>query len=87
MITSHVSDYDFVDERHLLPGEGKVDFEKLLSDLFENGYVGGWLYEVGFGASPRIERERDLTPADFKRNALELFSGDTPTVIGHKLLF
>jgi sugar phosphate isomerase/epimerase len=87
MITSHVSDYDFVDERHLLPGEGKVDWEKLLSDLSENGYVGGWMYEVGFGSSPRIERERDLTPYDFKRNALELFSGEEPTLIKRKYLY
>ncbi len=87
MVTTHVSDYDFIDERHLLPGEGKVDWQKLLSDLSENGYTGGWLYELGFGATTRIERERDLTPADFKTNARELLCGDAPTVIGHKLLF
>ena len=87
MITSHVSDYDFVDERHLLPGEGNVDWEKLLSDLAENGYVGGWMYEVSFGATKRVVRERNLTPADFRRNAIELFEGKEPTLIGFEPLF
>ena len=87
MNTSHVSDYDFIDERHLLPGEGSVDWQKLLSDLSENGYAGLWLYELGFGESPRIKRERDLTPADFSRNAVELFSGNEPTLIEREYLF
>jgi len=87
MVTSHVSDYDFIDERHLLPGEGKVDWQKLLSDLSENGYAGIWLYELSFGASTRIKRERDLTPADFSRNAVELFSGEEPTLIEREYLF
>ena len=45
--TLHVSDYDFVDERHWLPGEGKVDWNKLIGALQEAGYSGVWMYEIG----------------------------------------
>lgn len=31
--TLHVSDYDFVDEKHVLPGEGKVAWPSLLAKL------------------------------------------------------
>lgn len=46
IITLHVSDYDFIDERHQLPGEGKVDWQELIAALDECGYGGVWMYEV-----------------------------------------
>lgn len=45
----HVSDYDFADEKHLLPGEGKNDWEGILSALEDIGYAGRFLYEVKEG--------------------------------------
>ena len=48
IITLHVSDYDFVDECHWLPGKGKIDWEKLIGDLKKSGYNGMWIYEVPF---------------------------------------
>ena len=81
IIATHISDYDFVDERHLLPGEGKIDWQELISALIEVGYAGVWTYEVPAGKTKNIERSRDLTPADFERNALELFLGKEPTKI------
>ena len=82
IVTLHVSDYDFINERHWLPGEGRVDFRALLSALDEVGYSGPWLYELGLSASPSIARERDLTPCDLVRNANELFEGKPFTVLG-----
>ncbi|MBE6812186.1 MAG: sugar phosphate isomerase/epimerase [Ruminococcaceae bacterium] len=82
IITTHVSDYDFLNERHWLPGEGKVDWQKILSALREVGYKGPWLYELGFAAPASIKREHRLTCADFARNAQELFAGQEPTVFG-----
>lgn len=73
IITLHVSDYDFVDERHWLPGEGKLDWQAVLQALREVGYSGPWLYELGFGCPKTLVRERDLCCADFARNAAELF--------------
>lgn len=46
IITLHVSDYDFIDERHQLPGEGKVNWQELISALDECGYNGVWMHEV-----------------------------------------
>ena len=45
----HVSDYDFIDERHLLPMEGKNDWPAILSALEEAGYEGRFLYELKEG--------------------------------------
>ena len=46
IVTLHVSDYDFVDERHNLPGEGLVDWESVIEALEDVGYSGPWMYEV-----------------------------------------
>ncbi len=82
IITTHVSDYDFLNERHWLPGEGKVEWQRILSALKEVGYMGPWLYELGFAAPASVVRVRDLTCADFAKNAAELFAGTQPTVHG-----
>ena len=47
IITLHVSDYDFIDERHLLPGEGKNDWAAIVDALEHVDYSGPWMYEVG----------------------------------------
>jgi sugar phosphate isomerase/epimerase len=80
LITLHVSDYDFVNERHWLPGEGKIDWQAVLKALDEVGYNGVWLYEIGAKCPNSILRDRDLTDEDFVRNANELFDKKTPTV-------
>lgn len=82
IVTLHISDYDFLDERHWLPGEGNIDWQKLVRLLEEVGYQGPWLYELGFGTPNTITRPRELTYADFKHNAEEIFAGKAPTVIG-----
>ena len=78
--TLHVSDYDFVNERHWLPGEGKVNWRALIAALREMDYSGVWLYEIGFKCPKTILRPRDLTCEDFARNARELFAGEELTV-------
>lgn len=49
IITLHVSDYDFVDERHWLPGKGKVDWKAVITLLEETGYNGPWMSEAAVG--------------------------------------
>ena len=71
----HVSDYDFINERHWLPGEGKIDWQKLVSEIKESGYDGVWMYELSHLCPKTIIRDRDLTCDDFARNAKELFEG------------
>ena len=48
--TIHVSDYDEVQEKHWLPGEGVSDWNKIIGALCSIGYNGPFLYEcVGTG--------------------------------------
>ncbi len=79
--TLHVSDYDFKNERHWLPGEGLLDWQSILSAIKEIGYSGSWLYEIGLGAPWTINRPRDLTYDDFYKNACEIFDGRELTKI------
>jgi sugar phosphate isomerase/epimerase len=77
IITLHVSDYDFIDERHWLPGEGLNDWNGIYEALREAGYGGVWMYEIGF-TSKTIQRSRALTPSDFVANAKAIFEGRAP---------
>ena len=53
IVTTHISDYDFVDDRHWVPGEGKIDWAEL-ADLFEQyDYHGAFLFECD------VDRMRD----------------------------
>ena len=81
IVTTHVSDYDFINERHWLPGEGKTDWQAILNALDEIGYNGAWLYEVSFAAPKTIVRDRELNCFDFVKNAKELFENKQITVI------
>ena len=79
--TTHISDRDNINERHWLPGEGVLDWNAILDVLNEVGYNGVWMYEIGFGIPKTILRDRELTCADFTRNAREVFARQKPTVI------
>lgn len=46
ILSLHISDYDFVDERHRLPGDGVNDWAAILRELERAGYNGPLLYEV-----------------------------------------
>lgn len=63
IVTLHVSDYDLTTERHWLPGEGKIDWNKLIAALVEIGYEGVWMYEIN----------RDLESTNYVENARRLF--------------
>ena len=81
IVTLHISDYDFVDEKHWLPGEGKVDWNEILEGLKNVGYKGVWMYEVGLGIPRTLTRSRNLEFDDFVRNAKEIFEGKEITRI------
>lgn len=48
IVTVHISDYDFVDERHLLPGKGKIDWAELILLLKQAGYSGPFMNELNW---------------------------------------
>ena len=89
----HVSDYDGVDEKHWLPGEGINDWAAIMDALDEIGYAGPILYELGYDRPApttrphafNLERDRELTPEDFVRNHKELEARETLTVIGKRI--
>ena len=83
-ITVHFSDYDFINERHWLPGEGDINWCELMDTLDEMGYEGPVLYELGFVAPTTIVRPRDLNAYDFKRNHIELEGRLELTKIGER---
>ncbi len=82
IITVHISDYDRINERHWLPGEGVNDWYSIYDTLREVNYKGIWLYEVAFCQLPTIKRDRDLTCQDFINNAGEIFNRKPITVLG-----
>lgn len=49
VVTTHLSDYDGVDERHWLPGEGIVPWKQIFVGLMEAGYRGPFLFELRAG--------------------------------------
>lgn len=71
--TLHVSDYDNVNERHWLPGEGVINWSAVLDALEAVGYRGPWMYEIGLTSPTTLYRDRDLTRHDFFVNAHEIF--------------
>lgn len=81
--TTHVSDYDFVNERHWLPGEGKIDWRALADGLDAIGYADAFNYELDFRGNPKtVARDRDLTAADIVLNAREIEARAPLTVHG-----
>lgn len=65
--TLHISDYDFVYERHEMPGQGKIDWNALIAALEETGYDGRFNYELNMS-------KYGYTFADIKNNYEQLFS-------------
>lgn len=64
----HFSDYDGLDERHWMPGEGVIDWRGIVRVLSEIGYEGPLLYEVNPFRTPKTIARRTLTFLDYKEN-------------------
>lgn len=71
-VSLHISDYDFIDERHLLPGRGKVRWRMLLDILKKAGYQGPALYET----APRDTEGKKITLEDISQNIRGLLRGE-----------
>jgi sugar phosphate isomerase/epimerase len=68
----HISDYDRVDERHRLPGDGVNDWDGIFFQLQRAGYRGPMLYEV----SGQPKERDEITFAQLADNMNRLASGD-----------
>ena len=68
----HISDYDFVDERHRLPGDGMNNWTGIFEQLQRAGYDGPMMYEV-----PCQPKERDvITVEQLAENMRALAAGE-----------
>ncbi|MBT3382031.1 MAG: sugar phosphate isomerase/epimerase [Lentisphaerae bacterium] len=60
LITLHLSDYDGVDEKHWMPGEGVIDWRAFMLALQEIGYTGPFNYEAKPHGDTPAEKICDL---------------------------
>ncbi len=70
--TVHISDYDNVDERHRLPGDGVNDWKRLLGILSAADYHGPLLYEI----APKPYQRDPVTPEQLGDNLHHLRAGE-----------
>lgn len=63
VVTTHFSDYDGVEEKHRMPGDGITDWRRLVGLLTEKGYAGPFVFEVSFAeyGGPTDEALKKLT--------------------------
>lgn len=82
--TVHISDYDFKNERHWLPGEGDINWPLLMTKLFDTGYNGPLMHELGLKNPPTIIRPREIMIEDIVNSANSLRNAITPTPLGKR---
>lgn len=58
--TTHISDHDYINERHWLPMQGKIDWMKLIGNLEKIGYNGVFNYETSASAQEIKENYEQL---------------------------
>ena len=87
IVTTHISDYDFVNQRHVMPGEGKIDWPALLAALRETGYRGPLIYEASRVSNAHITRRAPVSPAQLRENYLTLMAGKQPEPIDTEIHF
>lgn len=54
VITTHLSDFDGVYERHWFPGRGVNDWKQIVKVMAEKGYDGPYVFEVSFKEIPAV---------------------------------
>ena len=58
IVTTHMSDYDAVDEKHWLPYEGVINWKAVMTELVKAGYQGPFVFETDrFKDRPASEQE------------------------------
>ena len=68
----HISDYDFVYERHMLPGEGQIDWMKVIGALEQIGFDGAFNLELRMGLGYTFKQAKERVDELFdKYNSLK----------------
>lgn len=84
IITAHISDYDFVEERHWLPGLGKIDWPNLYSLFEKYNYDGAWIFEFALNGVNSEILGRQLTFDEIYKAAKDISEGKQPTYVVEK---
>ena len=63
LIATHLQDTDGIDDRHWVPGAGRIDWDELVSTLHEIDYTGNWTFELS---------ARDSDPASVASAAMQV---------------
>ena len=61
--TVHLSDYNFTDERHLIPGVGHIEWAPVWKGIKKNGYKGAMMHEC-YGTAEELLESRKLLPGE-----------------------
>ena len=59
--TVHISDYNFTDERHLIPGVGHIEWAPVWQGIKDNGYKGVMMFECDANAEELAQARKLLT--------------------------
>lgn len=76
IVTTHFSDYDMVDERHWLVGDGCIDWAELIGLLENYGYKGRYVFELDETSSPKLGRP--FSPAELVERFNRITRQGTP---------
>lgn len=74
--TVHISDYDFIQERHAWPGLGKINWPELYKAICDTDYEGVWMYEMHL-KQPGFEGTFD----DIYKLTMDIFAGKEPEIL------
>ncbi len=67
--TLHISDHDYIDEKHVMPMDGKIDWMAVIGALESVGYQGVFNYELKMETDGNVH----YTLEDIKNNYVALF--------------
>jgi sugar phosphate isomerase/epimerase len=70
VVTTHLSDYDRINERHWLIGDGCIDWKELFGLFEKAAYKGRYIFELGEASSPKLGRP--FSPAELVQRYKEL---------------
>ena len=66
IVTTHISDHDYINERHWLPGEGKINWMALIAAFERIGYDGAFNYECGTSV-PEVKENYDKLFGEYNK--------------------
>lgn len=78
--TVHISDYNFIQEGHVFPGKGKINWPEVYKNICDTGYEGVWMYELGREATKATGEKIQFSFRDFYNVSVGIFNGIQPPI-------